>query len=286
MKCTVKILLCFILTFGTSVYMSGATDYSVLETKASRFYQNKEWASSLAMYELMISQKPYVVNNYAKAIVLSGLLEKPDMQMAFLEHTQQNGLPLDAIFNLIQKDAFAIGYPNIYESFLKLVKTKQQWLARNINIQLLKYYKYRSDADNMIDICDQLLKSTPDDTGYLTDMAEAYALKGDLQESMNWYNKILAIDKNNYNSLLTLGNYYNIMLCDELKKNKISLDSLQPSVIIPLSQMTGKEKDEIKKNADLATGYLLSAYKVKPTPYVARTLDQIRALISYMQKKK
>lgn len=286
MKYTVKILLCFILTFCISLQISASTDYSVLETKASRFYKNKEWASSLAMYELMISQNPVVVNNYAKAIVLSGLLKKPDMQMAFLEHTQQKGLPLDSIFNMIQRDAFETGHPYVYESFLKLVKTKQPWLARNINIQLLKYYKYRNDADNMIDICDQLLKSTPDDIGYLTDMAEAYALKGELQESMNWYNKILGIDKNNYNSLLTLGNYYNIVLRDELKKDNISLDSLQPSAIISLSKMTGEEKNEIKNTADIATEYLLQAYKVKPTPYVAVTLDRIKTLILYMQKKK
>lgn len=286
MKCAVKILLCFILSSGASAYMFGATDYSVLETKASRFYANKEWASSLAMYELMISQNPSVVNNYVRAIILSGLLKNPDMQMAFLERTQQEGLPLDSIFNSIRQDAFAIGHPNIYESFLKLVKTKQQWLARNINIQLLKYYKYRSDADNMIDVCNQLLKGTPDDIGYLTDMAEAYALKGDLQESMDWYNKILTIDKNNYNSLLTLGNYYNILLQDYMKKITSSPDNQQPVTNTSLSKITGEEKSEIKKNAELATVYLSSAYKVKPTPYVAGTLDQIKALISGMQKNK
>lgn len=286
MKCAVKILLCILLSSGTSACLFGATDYSVLETKASRFYKNQEWASSLAMYELMISQKDTVVNNYAKAIVLSGLLKKPDMQMAFLERTQQKGLPLDSIFGTIQKDAFAIGHPYIYESFLKLVKTKQQWLARNINIQLLKYYRYRNDADNMIDISGQLLKSTPDDVGYLTDMAEAYALKGNLPESMKWYKKILAIDKDNYNSLLTLGNYYNIVLRNKLRKINTSPGSLRTSSKTSLSKITDEDKAQVKNNAALATKYLEAAYKVKPTPYVAHALDQIKNLDLYMQKKK
>ena len=286
MKYAIKILLIAIIAILPSVAVYASTDYTVLETKASRFYKNKEWASALAMYELMLSQNPFVINDYAKAIVISGLLKNPEMQMSFLERTQQKGLPLDSIFNTIQKDAFAIGHPDIYESFLKLVKTRQQWLSRNINIQLLKYYKYRSDAVNMIDICDQLLKSTPDEIEYLTDMGEAYAIKGDLNESMKWYKKILAIDKNNYNSLLTLGNYYNIELRKNLRKNTLSLDSLQPSSVIQISKIMEEDKIKIKNYAGLAAEYLSSAYRVKPTPYVAETLDKIKELISYLQKKK
>lgn len=281
-----RILIFLVVAFTSCMASHGATDYTTLESKAARFYANSEWTSATAMYELMLEQKPMEIPIYARAIVAGGILKNPELQFQFMERTQKFGLSLDSIFNNVKNEAFALSQPQIYEDFLMLMKSRQSWLARNINIQLLSYYTFRNDVDNMISTAEMLLKSTPDNVNFLQAMGDAYCMKGELAESMTWYKKIIEIQPNNYNALLTLGNYYNILVTNKLKEWSISLATITNPTIIQVSSLTTDDKTYVKDNAIEAIKYLSKAYEIKSTPYIAHLLDNIRPVIYHPTKKK
>ncbi|MEG0253839.1 MAG: hypothetical protein RR667_07140, partial [Muribaculaceae bacterium] len=212
-----RILLLIIVSFAGFLTAHAVPDYPTLQGKASRFYANKEWTSALAMYELMLEQKPKELPVYAHAIVACGMIKDHELQFKFMERTEKVGLALDSVFNYVRNESFALSHPEVYEKFLILLKSRQNWLVRNVNTQLLYYYTFRSDADNMIAMAEMLLKSTPDNILYLQTMGDAYCLKGDLATGMKWYKKVLEYEPHNYNALITLGNYYNIIVRNKLK---------------------------------------------------------------------
>ena len=78
MKCKVLFLILSLLLASAPV-KAAETPYHTREVKASRFYEYGEWGSALAMYELMLRQKPDLPSNYYKSILLAGLLNDEAM---------------------------------------------------------------------------------------------------------------------------------------------------------------------------------------------------------------
>lgn len=249
---------------ATAIAATPATDsYEARKTRAERYFKYKEWSSALAMYLLMLDERPNEVEPYYKAIVAGAMNNDSTTQIDMLERTQQRGLPLDSLFNGVRTVSFSIGEAGAYNNFLILVKKHQPWLARRIDIYLLEYYDFRNDATNVIKTARQLLSLTPRNTGYMKTMARAYINTGDLGKAMECYKRILAIDGGDYDSLLALGNYYAMQL-------------LQPSAIKP--QLS--RKDLIA----LAQTYLHEAYNLYPTPYVAQLLAQVNHELETIQQ--
>lgn len=228
--------------------------YKRLEAKAERFVQFQEWNSANAMYLLMINKKPDEIKTYAHAIVTAGLLNDIKMQMSLQEDTQKRGMPLDSVFNEVYNFSFEIGESKQYESFLKLVKTNQPWMSRHINMRLLKYYDFRNDAMNMVTISNELLSVTPDDINCLSIAARGYFLLGDYEKGVITYGQILNLDTDNYDALLALGNYYDVMW-------KMSEGTR--------SQMTSTKIKAIE--------YLQKAYTLHPTPFIRLKLAELQS---------
>ena len=224
-------------------------NYARLEARAARFVQFQEWNSANAMYMLMIDQLPNVPKTYSRAIVTSGLLSDDKTQVGLLEMTQKQGISLDSIFAEVNKFAYEIGESQEYEQFLKLVKQRQPWIGRNINMRLLRFYNFRNDAPNMVAVGKELLAATPQDVNYLLTVGRGYMLQGDYENAVKEYNKVLAVEPHNYDALLALGNYYYVEW-----KNAEGTRSQFASV------------------RDLALKYLEQANTLRPTPFVSTVI--------------
>lgn len=230
---------------GSSYANQSKNDYNSIATKAQRFFDFQDWNSAVAMYELMLAQKPGDVNTYASACVAAGMGCDSIKQISLMERSLKNAVPVDSLLSKVRVKAIALGEPKVYEQFLYRVKHSQPWTNRMIEVRLLDFYKFRNDSRMVISTARQLLHSTPDNEQFLADMASAYIELGEYANSMECYKKILDLDQNNLASLLALGNYY----------------------------------ESIKEYSN-ALPYLERAYKLNPTPYLKALIERVNAALA------
>ena len=229
-----------------------ASDYDAMRLKAERFFGYQEWGSALAMYEVMLDMRPKDIPTYYLAIFAGGMLGNENQQMNFFERTQKQGIALDSIFSGVRRVSFGNGEGDEYEKFLKLVRERQPWLSRGIDVYLLDYYSFRNDAERMIELAERLLVDTPDNMEYVRILAKAYMMASREAEGVECYKHILKAVPDDYDALLCLGVYYH---------NAIRSES-------PLSA---------QDCAALAEAYLAEAYRLRPTPYLASLLASLRS---------
>lgn len=237
---------------ATATALSASSfDYKSVSKKAERYFGYEEWNSALAMYELIIDNRPLDIPSYYKAIVSSGMLGNKDTQIDLLQRTQKQGIALDSIFKGVKDVSFSIGEGRAYEGFLLLVRERQPWIARSINAYLLDYYTFRNDAPSMIAIAKQLLATTPDNLTYIRILAKAYVMDGHMDDAVKCYKQIVEKEPNDYDALLSLGIYY-----------KRKADNATAG--------------DIRESLSLAEDYLNKANKLDSTPYVENLLSDLR----------
>lgn len=237
-----RFLTLLILWGATALSAAASTPYSRLESKAQMFYDREEWASASAMYQLMLDERPAVADTYGRAIVAAGMRGARSEQMALMKQAIDNRLPFDSVFASVERFSFALVQGTMYEQFLVEVKHNYPWLTRQIDGRLLNYYTFRRDGAKMIEYSNALLEGLPDNTTFLHSLAEGYLATGQYAEAVKVLESILTTDPDNYQALITLGNYYRVK----------------------------PDPDPAK-----ARDYLERAYAVKPTPYVASLLGGV-----------
>ena len=231
---------------------ASATDYEVLQRKATMFYDQEEWLSASAMYTLMIDQRPQVVDTYSRAIISAAMRNDTLMQTDLLEKSFQNHIPFDSLYNHIKTLSFELGKTDLYENFLLHTQKSYQWLSRNIDSQLLKYYSFRRNGTKMEEYALKMLngiENKPESIPFREILANAFMLQGEKQKAIEVYNSILTFDANNYDALIELGNCY-------------------------YSAFVNDNSDTQSKT--LAIKYLLKANSIKPTPFVTKVLTELQ----------
>ncbi len=221
-----------------------------IREKANRFYRHEEWANAVAMFRAILQREPTDVVTYGRSVVVYGVISDQEAQISLLEDTQKYALPLDSLFDAVRTSAYEIGRPEQLVSFMDLVKVKQPWLKRNINIRLARYYDSRNNAEKMIEMSDTLLAVNPDDPSMLRIKARGYLLLDRYDEAMPLYRRIVDLDSSDYDSLLTLGVYY----YGEVDRRSLSLQSA---------------------SAQSARKYLARANVLRPTERVQSMLDRL-----------
>lgn len=237
-----------ILLLPVAMLASGVTDYATLQVKAGRFYHYREWSSALAMYKLMLDQRPDVADTYTHAIIAASLASQPDGPGALFRKSIDAHIPLDSIYEGVRRLAFEQGNASIYENFLKKIAIEYPWMSRNIDSRLLDYYTWQRNGEGMVEYAGRILRGIPDNTKFLTALADGYFNQGDDRRAVEVYNRIVTLDPMNYHALLVLGNYYLDLSTQE------------------------RSNDEARV---LARQYLERANAINPSPYVTARLSQI-----------
>jgi len=235
-----SLLLCIAIT-------ATATDYNTLSLKAERFYKQQEWASALAMYQLMLESQPQQADVYSRAIISATSLRDSSEVLELTNKAFEFHVPFDSIFQNVKAESFALGKTNLYEKYLLGIATHYPWLQRAIDGYLTDYYVFRHDGRKMIEYAKIMLEGLPSDAGFLSILARGYMLNGETELAIETWHNILETDPDNYNALLSLGNYY------------FELWQKSPS-------------DKLLRNN--TSEYLRRAYDIKPTPYISSILKQ------------
>ena len=238
----VKLIIAVLLCAASIVY---ATDYSKIESRASRFFNQQEWASASAMYDLMIDRKPSVCKNYGYAIVSAGMRNDTLAQISLMDRSLNSHIPLDTLFQSVKKVSFSIGESSLYEDFLIRVKTQYQWLARGIDNYLLEYYVFRNNAPQVIKYSKSMLDGAADNIKFLSYLANGLMQEGQNAEAVETYQKILSINPGDYNALLQLANYFHLTATTDEARNT-------------------------------ALNYFEQAQKIKSTPHIEKAISQLR----------
>ena len=228
--------------------------YEAASVRAGRFFKYQEWQSALAMYEVMLDLRPDDVASYYHAIFTCGMLRNDDEQMRFFELTQKQGIALDSIFSGVKGISFATGEGREYERLLLLVRDRQPWLARGINVYLLEYYDFRHNARGVIDIAEAMLADTPESLSLAHILARAYIMEARTDDALRCYRHILAHRPDDYEALLSMGVHFYTALA------------------------SASEPATRADYAALAQAYLSDAWRIHPTPHVAQILSRLRSL--------
>lgn len=236
-------LLSAMLVCLSTAFIAGAVSpYPSLEAKAMRFFDHKEWASASAMFDLMLEERPEVAQTYGRAIVSNGMTGNKEEQTRLMTKALDNHIPFDSVFSGVKEWSFHIGQPQLFENFLLDTRTAHPWMQRTINVYLLKYYTMRHNGPEIIAYSRTMLDGAPDNIMFLTLLAEGYMLDGNTGQGIDTYRHILSLSPDNYNTLLTLGNWY-----------------------------AAKEGE-----AATALTYLERADSLRPTPYVTALITRLR----------
>lgn len=221
-----------------------------IREKADRFYQHEEWGNALAMFRAILDREPTDVATYGRAVTVNGVIGDTGEQLGLLEATQRYALPLDSLFEQVRISAFETNHPEQLENFMVLVKTRQPWLKRNINLRLARYYNSRNNAEKMIEMSDSLLAVNPDDPSMLRIKARGFMLLDRYEVAMPIWERVVELDATDVDAMLNIGVYY----ASEVEQRQLALQS-----------------DEAEK----ARRYLKMAAALQPTDRVAQLLEKL-----------
>lgn len=197
------LILSLCITIALSCYAT-TSNTAVLESRATRAFDNREWASALAIYTLLSEQEPTAAEPYSRAIVAAWMQADTSIIAQRVELALSRGVPLDSLLKNIEKDAFALGDADIYCNVLKVSADSLPFLRRPIDKALLSYYNGRADGANMVIYARLMLAGRPDDISAMHALANGYLLCGDNSSAITAYEGILRLDPRDYDALVAL----------------------------------------------------------------------------------
>lgn len=176
--------------------------------RASRAFDNSEWASAAALYQLAIDRSPDSAALYPRAIVASEIAGDTAATPQMIERAMARGIGFARLIEGVRSTSFAVGAGQYYASLLERLKTEIPWMARPLDHQLLDYYNMRNDGPQIVKYARIMLAGLPDSPEYLSLLARGQMLSDDMAAAAATWTRILDIDPHQYDTLINLGVYY------------------------------------------------------------------------------
>lgn len=202
-----KHLFFIILLWLPALMATAQAGYDVTAGRAARSFEWKEWNSAAAMYELMLRERPDSLSSYTRAVAANQMLGNDEQAIDLVERAMAHGIGLSELLEQVRLTDFALGEGDRYGALLHRLTEAMPWMRRALDNELLRYYCFRDDGPNIVRYAKVMLAGLPKSTEYLSLLARGYMLQGLDAEAADTWRKILAIDPDNYDTLLYLGNY-------------------------------------------------------------------------------
>ncbi len=188
----------------------GATErYDIMSQRARRSFDWQEWSSAVAMYQLMLAERPDSLSSYGRAIVACQMLGDTALAVDLVERAMAQGIGLAEVLAEVQHTDFSIGQGDRYGSFLLTLQKGIPWMSRGLDNELLRYYTYRHDGPMMVHYARIMLDGLPDSRTYLSALAQGQLLSGDTAGAVTTWERIIELYPDHYDTLINLGTYYN-----------------------------------------------------------------------------
>lgn len=231
-----RFLIILLLALPALTQLRGA-DLSVTAPKAAHAYAVRDWPTAQAMYELMLTQRPDSGGIYARAIVASAMRPDSARAVQLVEEASAHGVSIYGLFDQLRSLCYELGKPRLYSSLLEQVAHQMPWLTRPVDAALLDFYAGRRNGPMMIEYARRMLAGMPESVEFLSALAQGQIYINQYDQAIKTWRQILALAPDHYRTLLDLGN---LLL--------------------------------IQDKPDEAVPYLVRAYRLNPTPYVAELL--------------
>lgn len=238
-----RYILLLILTLA-SVTVTASERIATLSRRAERAWTWQEWSSAATLYEIMLAERPDSAALYARTIVADEMAGDTAACLQLVERAMGRGIALRQLIADVRRTSFEIGAGDTYAGFLYRLSAGMPWLSRPLAGELLSYYTFRRDGAGMVRYARVMLAGLPDDIGYLSLLARGYMLLDLPDDALAVWRHILQLDPDCYDALLEAGT------C--LRIHGDPAGALQ---------------------------YLTRARQLRPTPYVALTIDDLRQSI-------
>lgn len=240
-------LIIAVMIFTCGIHAAESSHYEALAKKERMFYNAREWPGASAMLTLMIAERPSQPDLYGRAIVVQSLMNDTTGAVDLLSAAMKNKVPFDSVFCNVKKESFELGRSELYEKFLVQVKESHPWLIRTVDGYLLDYYCFRRDGTKMVEFSKIMLEGLPDNTVFLSILAQGYLLEGATEKGILTYRQLLHYNPTDYQATLYLANYY----YDRWETTRSDYDFNQ------------------------AQQFLTRANELKPTPFIRQRLNSL-----------
>lgn len=216
--------------------------YETAATRAERAFANREWATAAAYYNHMLREKPELAATYGPAIVANEMMGDTIAPMHLLDQAMHYGVPLDSVLSGVRRMSFQIDRSNLYERFMLSAARTHTWLQRPLESALLRYYQFRADGPMIVAYSQKMLAGSPGNVKFMMSLADGYMLCSEPQKAEQAWLDVLKEQPGNYDATLALANYYDL-------------------------------------NADKESALKMfeAAYALRPTPFVAKRIGELRA---------
>lgn len=202
------LLLAVIMPLCCPARNADADTYSRLSLKASRFFEQKEWAQAAATYYQMLEIHPEVPATYGRAIVANAILSDTVAQLQLMAKAIDNKIPFDSVLSRVKQTSYSLGKSNMYGHFLLRLQDAYPWMRRPIDNYLLRHYTWRRDGQKMMTLAAKMLDGAPRNVDFMAIYADGAMLCGRTDEALAAWKRILSVAPDHYATLINLGVYY------------------------------------------------------------------------------
>jgi hypothetical protein len=149
--------------------------------------------------------------------------------------------------------------------------------------ELATYYKANRNVEKAYTFYKELTELVPHDVKYLSSCAELEVLRGNEQEALGLYQRILNIDKDNLAANIFVGNYY-YFIAD---KEKGLLDKNYAKYKAPTRMQYAQYHNQLEQivisDYAKAKTYLAKVLQLFPSTEIKKTLDKISQVESIVK---
>lgn len=183
-------------------------DYAALERKAANFFDRKEWPNANAMYILMMDSRPDDPAPYYSSAVVNIMMGDTARAIQLIPAAMINSIPIDSIFNGVERTGFSIGRGDLFEQFLLKARESFPWYSRIIDRRLMAYYSFRDNGPEIVRYARIMLEGLPGDLRFMRMLARGQMLSGETDEAVATWRDIISRYPDDYDTLLDLANYF------------------------------------------------------------------------------
>ncbi len=192
-----KPLFAAILAICAAAALPSNAEDNAIRQRAERHYSAGEWVNAAAMYGLLIDARPQNTGFYARAITSAAMRDsiQPRIeaeQMMLLRRALAARVPVDSLIAAVGRESITLGHAQIYERFLTAAAACEPWMSRIVDAALLRYYILRRNPVATEKYARAMLTGQPDNTMWLSALADGQLGEGDLRGAAHTWMEIAA----------------------------------------------------------------------------------------------
>ncbi len=161
---------------------------------------------------------------------------------------------------------------------------KNSAVASRFVRELATYYKDKRNYDKAYLFYKEWLQYYPEDVPGLVACAEMQLMRGESKKALKLYEKVLALDADNLQANIFLGNYYYL----QAEQEKKTLEDDYKKIVSPTRMQYARYRNGLSNvfsnGYDKAKSYLQKVLQLFPSTEAGKTLERIKILEKEMNK--